>query len=225
MSRSGGYCLASNPGTNYANNPERIGLPEPGPDGRDTSHAQFLAALRVEPNQDFGLIEVSLNQGSTWTRLYAVTGQSGANWQNAQVDLGNYAGSQVVIRFRLRSDGQNPYQGWDLDNIVVKDFGAVTFSYPFFDNMDSPATLTNWLGSAWQQTQGSAPAANGQSWHCLIGNNSYSPGGDLNCPLTLAGTVNLRNAVNPKWWFWWRAGTMYAVPLCANLDRRRQDLE
>ena len=64
------------------------------------------------------------------------------------------------------------------------------------------------------------------SYRCLIGNNSYTPGGDLNLSLTLAGTVNLKGAANPKLSFWVRAGSMYAEYLYAQaLGRRRQDLE
>ena len=52
------------------------------------------------------------------------------------------------------------------------------------------------------------------SWNCQIGNGSQ-PGGDLNCPLTLAQTLNLGKAVNPKLSFWWRAGSQYNNTLFA----------
>ena len=61
-----------------------------------------------------------------------------------QVDLGTYAGSQVIIRFRLRSDAAYPYDGWGIDDVEIKELGAVALGYPFFDNMDTDAPLPWW---------------------------------------------------------------------------------
>ena len=216
LSHSGTYCLASNPGTNYANNADLSAYLSLDLGAATRPLLSFWQRYGFEPNQDYGLVEVSLNQGATWTRLYAVTGQSGANWQNVQVDLAGYAGSQVLIRFRLRSDPQNAFQGWYIDDVAVKDFGLLSLGYPFYDTMDTVASQTNWVGGDWQQIPGSALGdPSGMSYRCLIGNNSYTPGGDLNLSLTLAGTVNLKGAANPKLSFWVRAGSMYAEYLYA----------
>ena len=140
LSRSGTYCLASNPGTNYSNNANVSAYLSLDLSAATRPLLSFWQRYGFEPNQDYGLVEVSLNQGANWTRLYAVTGQSGANWQNVQVDLGSYAGSQVLIRFRLRSDPQNAFEGWYIDDVAVKDFGLASLGYPFYDTMNtSPA--------------------------------------------------------------------------------------
>ena len=177
----------------------------------------FWQRYGFEPNQDYGFVELTLNQGVSWTRLYAVTGQSGTNWLRAQVPLDGFVGSQVLIRFRLRSDGTNPYDGWFVDDLLVQDLATV-IPYPFTDNMDTPASQSNWLPSVWQQYQGGV-ISNGtdMSWRCLIGNGSQ-PGGDLSAYLTLGGTMNLGTASNPKLWFWWRRPAIQQHNLCSSLD-------
>jgi hypothetical protein len=204
-SHGGTRCLSDSPGTNYANNLDvsaylRVNL------GTATRPMlSFWQRYGFEPGQDYGFVEVSSDNGANWGRWYGVTSQSGSNWTKVEVDLGAYAGTLAIIRFRLRSDGANPYDGWYIDDVELKDFGAKSLGYPFVDNANTTASPSNWIASAWQQVPGSATTNSGSSWRCLIG-NGYQPGGDLNCTLTMNGTVNLAGAVNPKLWFWWRAG-------------------
>jgi len=205
MSHGGTHCLASNPGTNYANNADTSAYLRLDLTGANRPMLSFWQQYGFEPNQDYGFVEISADLGANWSRLYAVTGQSGTNWTKARLALDGFVGRQVVIRFRLRSDSGGAYQGWYIDDAQVNDFGTVALSFPFIDNMDTAAGATNWLPSAWQQVQGSDTNSAGMSWRFLLG-NQYNPGGDLYSIMTMAGGVDLSRAINPKLWFWWRAG-------------------
>ena len=167
----------------------------------------FWQSHALEPNRDYGLVELSSDQGVSWTRWDEVTGWTGTNWEQVQIDLTGYAGTQTLIRFRLKTDGQNQADGWYIDDVQVAENTAGTAPYPFSDNMDSPASQNNWLGSGWKQVLGSAQNNSGQSWRCLIG-GGYQPG-DLDSynGLTLAKTVDLTTSVDPQLTFWWRAGS------------------
>lgn len=217
-SRSGTHCLSDSPGADYADNIDlsaylRVSL------GTATRPVlTFWQRYGLEPNQDYGFVEVSLDGGNNWTRWNAVTSQTGFGWQQAEVDLGSYAGSQVIIRFRLKSTSANPYDGWYLDDVEIKDFGTVALGYPYFENMDTTTSPSNWVSSVWQQVPGSATTGSGQSWRCLLGSGSQPVSGDYNFPLTLNGTVNLRGAVSPRLWFWWRAGSQHGNILYAQVS-------
>jgi hypothetical protein len=207
MSHSGTQCLAANAGGNYADNADTSAYMRVDLTASARPQLSFWQHYAFEPNQDYGFVEVSLNNGSTWTRLYAVTSQSGAGWEQAQVDMGTYAGTQILLRFRIKSDGQNPYSGWYIDDVQIRDFAPLVLGFPLYDGMDTPITQNNWIPSVWKQLPGGAMGGGDMSWRCQIGNGSR-PGSGINlyCPLTLANTVNLQNTVNPKLWFSWRAG-------------------
>ncbi|MEI8042705.1 MAG: putative Ig domain-containing protein [Verrucomicrobiota bacterium] len=206
-SRSGTHCLSDSPGADYVNSADLSAYLRVNLGTATRPMLTFWQRYGFEPGMDYGFVEVSSDGGSSWARLYGVTSQSGFAWQQVNVDLGSYAGTQAIIRFRLKSDSANPYDGWYLDDVTIKEFGTVAQGYPFFDNMDAASSPSNWVASAWQQVPGSATSGSGQSWRCLIGNGSQPVGGDYNFNLTLNGTVNLQGAVNPKLWFWWRAGS------------------
>ena len=174
--------------------------------GADRPMLSFWQQYAFEQNQDFGSVEVSTDNGGSWARLYVVTGASGAVWSQAKVPLDGYEGTELVVRFRLRSDGQNAAEGWYIDDVRVSEVPSLALGYTFYDSVDSDTARSRWLPSSWQQVTGSATTASGKSWRLLLG-NQYQPGGDSFFPLTLGGTIDLGQAVSPKLWFSWRAGS------------------
>jgi hypothetical protein len=203
---SGAYSLTDSPGNSYADNADASAYLRVSLAGATRPMLTFWQRYGLQLNQDYGFVEVSNDAGANWTRLYGLTSQSGYDWQFVRVDLGAYAGTQVVIRFRLRTDGSSPYDGWYLDDVQLREAGSVAMGYPFFDGMDTTASQSNWIASAWQQIPGSATTGSGMSWRAQMGNN-YRPGGNLYNTLALAGGVNLAGASSPQLWFWWRAGS------------------
>jgi hypothetical protein len=220
--RTGTHCLTDSPGGTYANNTDASATLRVVLNGLNRPLLTFWQLYSLELNRDFGFVEVSTDDGNSWARMAGVTGYGGTNWQSQQIDLTPYSGSTALIRFRLKSNGSVPDDGWYIDDVSITDNGQVA-GYPFYDSMDNPGNATNWLTSAaWQWVGGSAQTNAGGSWQCRVGDNGYNPGGSPNyyqSLLTLAGTLNLRSAVNPRLSFWWREGAMYNNTLYAQMSK------
>jgi hypothetical protein len=85
---------------------------------------------------DSGRVEISTDDGSTWTGLGGVedgtpvsdfTGVAGS-WRAASFDLTAYAGQTVKLRFTYSQAPTSTTAGWCIDNVVVSEGGTVLFS-------------------------------------------------------------------------------------------------
>ena len=103
-----------------------------------------------EENNDFAYIEVRRVGSSSWQRLYYTTGTS-ASWTEEQVDLSEYAGDQVDLRFRtIANTNGTQSDGWQIDDIRIGETQATVFPYPFTDDLESSASLGNWHTTSWE---------------------------------------------------------------------------
>ncbi len=117
---------------------------------------------------DAGILEISTDGGSNWTQLldpvlltepYDGIITTGPNpigglpgwcgepqpWVRSVVDLDDYSGQTVQLRFRLGTDSYEGRPGWDIDDVRVQ--SCVSGEPPFFaDGFESGDT------SAWSQT-------------------------------------------------------------------------
>lgn len=101
----------------------------------------------VERNYDFFYVDVSEDDGFSWIELKSYTNLAGppggrdVDWTQESVDLTDYAGNDVLIRFRFNSDDEG-YSDEDglfnsdgavyIDEVeVVDDYGQI-----FYDNME-----------------------------------------------------------------------------------------
>jgi len=109
----------------------------------------FWHRYSLEPNSDYGYVDVSDDSGQTWTTLYFVTGHQ-TEWVEEKIDLTEYALKEDVrVRFRLKTDGQTRYDGWYIDDVRIAETTA-SISYPFFDDMETVSTTeNNWHSSSW----------------------------------------------------------------------------
>jgi hypothetical protein len=102
----------------------------------------------IESTWDFGTIEVSTNDGSTWLSVptrYSRKGsgrsRSGASkqpssakgfdafvpgltWVQQSADLTSFIGEEIKIRFRLNTDGTQQRDGWSVDDIRIHGYAA-----------------------------------------------------------------------------------------------------
>jgi len=101
----------------------------------------FRHKYDMESGYDFGYVEISDDNGSSWNGLASYTGNS-RNWkQVSALDLTTYSGSTILLRFRFNSDetwsdGDGDYNSdgaWYIDEVQITD-GAGTL---FYDNMES----------------------------------------------------------------------------------------
>jgi len=85
----------------------------------------------IENSYDFLYLDVSINNGLTWTEdVWHHTGQD-KEWLSENVDLSSYKHSQVKIKFRFTSDSSVVYEGAYIDDVVIKDDEKVIFSDDF----------------------------------------------------------------------------------------------
>lgn len=88
----------------------------------------------LEEGYDFLYAEVSNDGGATWQNVYEAnhpdTGIDGSSveWVKLRYDLTNWAGEQILFRFRYQTDQYIHYAGPFLDDIKLTEDGTVTYS-------------------------------------------------------------------------------------------------
>lgn len=110
-----------------------------------TSKLTFDTYWDIEDNWDFGFVQVSTDDGASWTslpgayttdvidpdghpdiaaNLPGLTGWScyyaaDPCWINLEYDLSAYDGQDILIAFRYMTDWAFTYEGWFIDNVMV----------------------------------------------------------------------------------------------------------
>lgn len=103
--------------------------------GLNNPRLVFWTKFDMESNWDYGQVQVSTNNGTTWIALAGQYTEPGVgsfqpngepvydaaqtNWVKEEINLTAYSSSQVKIRFRLRTDSGVTRDGWYLDDIGV----------------------------------------------------------------------------------------------------------
>ncbi len=91
----------------------------------------FDAKWSSEKNYDGTNIQISTNNGSSWstlTGLYSTTvngmkGYSGTNdWIRERIDLTSYIGDNILIRFKSTTNYSTAVDGFYFDNILIADY-------------------------------------------------------------------------------------------------------
>jgi immune inhibitor A len=96
----------------------------------------------IEPSWDYGYVEISTDNGATWTILSAphsatdnpsgnaygpgysgVSGENGPVWVAESLNLSAYTGQQVLLRFEYVTDDAANRPGWTLDDISIPEIG------------------------------------------------------------------------------------------------------
>ncbi len=78
----------------------------------------YYTYYTTESGYDYGYVEVSTNNGSTWNQLVSYNGSSSA-WIRGRYRLNYLPGTQVLLRFRFTSDGSVLGEGWFVDDINI----------------------------------------------------------------------------------------------------------
>jgi immune inhibitor A len=137
----------------------------------------------IEADWDFGFVEVSTDDGTTWSELkvfneagqlvstddgypdpngrmadyggkkYGLTGDS-HGWRHDYVDLGGYAGQTIQLRLRLATDAAFLERGWFVDDFSVTGGGQTTFT----DDVEGGA-------NGWTNTVETFTDTSGAGWH------------------------------------------------------------
>ncbi|NOY69713.1 MAG: hypothetical protein GXP53_09560 [Deltaproteobacteria bacterium] len=201
---SGSNAWTDSPGTTYGSGADASLQMTIDMGNADMPVLSFWQRATFDTNSDFGYVEVRKDGSATWERIFFVTGTI-ASWTEERVDLSNYAGGKVDIRFRLVSDGNGVQSdGWYIDDVRIDETGASALPYPFFDDMDGGATTdANWHTSSWGLTTDKYSGAYAMT-DSLQGNYGNLTWSELN----MASTISLLTAVHPQLSFWHKYNTI-----------------
>ncbi len=147
------YSFTDSPAGNYANScdfwlrSQTINLTD-----ATSARLQFWTKWDIEAGWDFGLLEISTNNGISWSPLVGqymkpasgsgvqspgLLGYDGTQneWIQESIDLQAYCGQNVMIRFRLKSDYGVTGDGWYVDDISVEKMGQNTNIPPYISSL------------------------------------------------------------------------------------------
>ncbi len=197
---SGTHAFSDSPGGNYENNIDRSLMTVVDLSRANRPLLSFWHRYSFETYHDFGWVEVSSDGGSNWTRLFFVTGASYGEWLKEEIDLSEYAGSEILIRFRITSDNNGiTNDGWYIDDVQVTE-NTATIAFPFVENFEQGARA-NWILASWSDEL-SDTAHGGR--YAITDSSLGKLGNGAHNRLTLRGAIDLLNTVNPVLSFWYK---------------------
>lgn len=121
QSHSPSYAWSDSPGGDYANNTE-VSLISPIIDVADmlTKEMSFFHHHDLEYGFDYGYVEISKDNGQTWSLpILTVTG-SNSSFEQVVLDLSRYHAPRLRVRFRLSTDSSFTADGWYIDDIRLQ---------------------------------------------------------------------------------------------------------
>ena len=194
---SGPSCLTDSPGGNYTANSD---------DNAQTSLDLRLASWPVLRFWDKYAVSGSARAAVqvAGTSMYVVSGTQTA-WTPQAIDLSWWVGqANVPVKFRLNRWNGESADGWYVDDVSVAEQVPVAISYPFFESFENG--LTNWLPGTWALSTVNQYDGTNSVYGPPV--NDYNMAGQQPM-LSLAGWLNLTNAVNPQLTFWWKGDPGY----------------
>ena len=155
---SAGASLTESPTGNYANNTTRILTTTNSVDLTDALAArlEFNAKWMIEAQYDYLEVQASTDNGITWANLcgkYTTTGTLNQNlnnplydgyqtdWVVEEMNLVDYIGQNVKLRFRFKSDNGTAYDGFYLDDVLVEKIvntSTAVENFNFYNNVIFP---------------------------------------------------------------------------------------
>ena len=124
----------------------------------------FWTKFDIESGWDYGQVEISTNNGTTFTPLtgtYTTLGSGSfqpngeplydgvqTNWVNEIMDLSNYNSNQVKLKFELKTDGSVVKDGWYIDDIGIVVYGIIPVELTSFSAITKDDNvLLSWVTS------------------------------------------------------------------------------
>ncbi|MCU0344153.1 MAG: immune inhibitor A, partial [Ignavibacterium sp.] len=118
----------------------------------------------IESGWDYGQVEISTNNGATFTPLTGIYTTSGSgsfqpngeplydgtqtSWVNEIMDLSNYNTNQVKLKFELKTDESVTDDGWFVDDIGIIVYGIIPVELTTFTAIaKDDNVLLNWITS------------------------------------------------------------------------------
>lgn len=107
---------------------------------------RLVQRLDLEAGFDFALVEVSTDDGTTWTESASFSVAEQTSFEPIVIALPELAGAPTArVRFRLTSDDILSFDGWHIDDIVISGIDSAALAI-FADDFETGDT------SAWALT-------------------------------------------------------------------------
>ncbi|MCX6161362.1 MAG: M14 family zinc carboxypeptidase [Ignavibacteriae bacterium] len=105
-------------------------------------YLSFYQKYALETGYDFGFVDVSGNNGSTWQRMATFTGKDSVAWKFQSFNLTSVVGgsNNMLVRFRDSSDGSANWDGWYVDNIRITAYQLAPTN--IINNSNNPALFS-----------------------------------------------------------------------------------
>ncbi|MCD4684491.1 MAG: immune inhibitor A [Anaerolineae bacterium] len=136
--------------------------------GLDTATLAFSAWWQVEEDYDWFQVLVSTNGGAEWALVsgeYATRNGPHApgahytarsmRWVDEQIDLNDYVGQEILVRFEYLTDSMDSMQGVALDEIGIVELGGL-------DDVEQVASV--WEPDGFMRVQGMVT----QNWYVAV---------------------------------------------------------
>ncbi|MGD8441659.1 MAG: M14 family zinc carboxypeptidase, partial [Holophagae bacterium] len=109
---------------------------------------EFSHIYELETGYDYGHVEVSIDNGTTWTTAASFNGTQTAAWERVELPLPalDHA-AQARIRFRIETDFAVTEDGWHIDDIVLRGFEDVPPGLLFRDAFET-GDVSAWSATA-----------------------------------------------------------------------------
>ncbi len=128
----------------------------------------FYTSYKIEEGWDFGFVQISVDEGQTWTSLESprttsvvdpgaypdivanvpgYTGDSGG-WVNEIIDITEYAGQDIILQIRYMTDWATEEEGFFVDAVNITADGVNIFSDHAEEGGDK------WLMDGWNLSEG-----------------------------------------------------------------------
>lgn len=118
--------------------------------GYQYGELRFWTKWAIDPTWDFATVEVTTDNGGSWTTLRSKLSHAGSDqdpaqsagrwgyesytpgltWVEQQMDLTPYTGSQIKLRFRVMADGGQQRDGFYVDDIRLFGYNTDTDTTP-----------------------------------------------------------------------------------------------
>ncbi len=123
---------------------------------------EFDSQWDIETDWDYGQVQISTDNGATWTALTGIYTNPGtgsfqpngqplydgtqSSWVKENINLSAYKNKSVKLRYYFRSDGSLNQDGWYVDNIRLKTYSGVPVELTAFSiNSDDETVMINWM--------------------------------------------------------------------------------
>ncbi|MCF8242503.1 MAG: hypothetical protein K9J16_14085 [Melioribacteraceae bacterium] len=199
---SGNYSWTDSPNASYSPNTNSALSFNINLSGSSSPVLSFWHQYSIETNNDYGYVEISIDNGNTWSIIHTVTGFD-AEWSMERIELTDYIGSTIGLRFRLYSNDAAHSDGWWIDDIIIND-GQLIADYPFYEGFETG--FERWfVNNPWGLTSNNP---HGGSYAF-----TDSPAGTYadNSSTSLLLHINLSDAQIPLLTFWGRFSTQVNV--------------